>query len=78
MKALVYHGPGQKDWETKTDPKILAPSDAIVRIDSSTICGTEGRLAGMMLGSVTQRLLRIAPCPVLAVPTRTAVAAGAN
>jgi alcohol dehydrogenase len=41
MKALVYHGPGQKDWETKPDPGILAPTDAIVRIDSSTICGTD-------------------------------------
>ena len=41
MKALVYHGPGEKDWETKADPEILAPTDAIVRIDSSTICGTD-------------------------------------
>jgi alcohol dehydrogenase len=41
MKALVYHGPGQKDWETTEDPPIVAPSDAIVRIDSSTICGTD-------------------------------------
>jgi alcohol dehydrogenase len=41
MQALVYHGPGQKDWETKADPTIRAPSDAIVRIDSSTICGTD-------------------------------------
>jgi alcohol dehydrogenase len=41
MKALIYHGPGQKDWETKEDPAILAASDAIVRIDSSTICGTD-------------------------------------
>src|SRR5262249_49330993 len=41
MKALVYHGPGLKDWETKPDPGILAPTDAIVRIDSSTICGTD-------------------------------------
>jgi alcohol dehydrogenase len=41
MKALVYHGPGQKNWETKDDPAILAASDAIVRIDSSTICGTD-------------------------------------
>jgi alcohol dehydrogenase len=41
MKALVYHGPGEKNWETKPDPDVLAPTDAIVRIDSSTICGTD-------------------------------------
>src|SRR5262249_60952455 len=41
MKALVHHGPGLKEWETKPDPGILAPTDAIVRIDSSTICGTD-------------------------------------
>src|SRR6476646_4037779 len=41
MKALVYHGPGQRAWEDVLDPKIEAPTDAIVRIDSSTICGTD-------------------------------------
>jgi alcohol dehydrogenase len=41
MKALIYQGPGEKTWETKADPAILDPSDAIVRIDSSTICGTD-------------------------------------
>src|SRR5436309_10984739 len=41
MKALVYHGPGLRAWETKPDPTILEPTDAIVRIDSSTICGTD-------------------------------------
>jgi alcohol dehydrogenase len=41
MKALVFHGPGQKAWETKADPAIFEPTDAIVRIDSSTICGTD-------------------------------------
>jgi alcohol dehydrogenase len=41
MKALIYHGPGQKAWETKPDPTIIDPSDAVVRIDSSTICGTD-------------------------------------
>jgi alcohol dehydrogenase len=41
MKALIYHGPGEKAWETKPDPTIIDPSDAVVRIDSSTICGTD-------------------------------------
>jgi alcohol dehydrogenase len=41
MKALVYHGPGLRAWETKPDPAILEPTDAIVRVDSSTICGTD-------------------------------------
>src|SRR5262249_35874109 len=41
MKALVYHGPGKRAWEDVPDPTIQAPTDAIVRIDSSTICGTD-------------------------------------
>jgi len=41
MKALVYHGPGEKAWETVPDPAIQEPTDVIVRIDSSTICGTD-------------------------------------
>ena len=41
MKGLVYHGPGQRAWETVPDRRIEAPTDAIVRIDTSTICGTD-------------------------------------
>ena len=41
MKALVYHGPGQRGWDTVDDPTILDPTDALVRIDTSTICGTD-------------------------------------
>jgi alcohol dehydrogenase len=41
MKALVYHGPGEKAWESVPDPSILEPTDAIIRVDSSTICGTD-------------------------------------
>src|SRR5436309_7733149 len=41
MKALVFHGPGQKAWENVPDPVIEQPTDVIVRIDSSTICGTD-------------------------------------
>jgi alcohol dehydrogenase len=41
MKALVYHGPGHRGWDTLDDPSIRDPTDIIVRIDSSTICGTD-------------------------------------
>lgn len=41
MKALVYHGPGAKAWEDVADPTILQPTDAIVQIDTTTICGTD-------------------------------------
>jgi alcohol dehydrogenase len=41
MKALVYHGPGKRAWDTVADPGIVDPTDAIVRIDTSTICGTD-------------------------------------
>lgn len=41
MKALVYHGPGKKQWESKDDPKVERATDAIVRIDTTTICGTD-------------------------------------
>jgi alcohol dehydrogenase len=41
MKALVYHGPGKRSWDDVTDPTIHVPTDVVVRIDSSTICGTD-------------------------------------
>ncbi|MCY7344401.1 MAG: zinc-dependent alcohol dehydrogenase family protein [Pseudonocardia sp.] len=41
MKALVYHGPGQKDWEEVPNPKIVRGTDAIVAVDVTTICGTD-------------------------------------
>jgi alcohol dehydrogenase len=41
MKALVYHGPGKKALEEVPDPTILQPTDVIVRIDTTTICGTD-------------------------------------
>ena len=41
MRALVYHGPGQKAWEDVPKPGIIADTDAIVRVDAVTICGTD-------------------------------------
>jgi alcohol dehydrogenase len=41
MKALVYHGPDKKAWEGKPNPAIKVPTDAIVKILKTTICGTD-------------------------------------
>lgn len=41
MKALVYHGPGNKAWEDVPEPVIVHPTDIIVRVETTTICGTD-------------------------------------
>ena len=41
MKALVYHGPGNKSWETVPDPSPVQPTDVVVQVDTTTICGTD-------------------------------------
>ncbi len=41
MKALVYIGPGRKALEERPSPHIQAPTDAIVKITKTTICGTD-------------------------------------
>jgi alcohol dehydrogenase len=41
MKALVYRGPGQRAWEDKPLPTLQQPTDALVRITKTTICGTD-------------------------------------
>ncbi len=41
MRALVFHGPDQKAWEDAPTPTIVNDTDAIVRVDAVTICGTD-------------------------------------
>ena len=41
MKALVYQGPGKKALEDRPKPELTAPTDAIVKITKTTICGTD-------------------------------------
>jgi alcohol dehydrogenase len=57
MRALVYHGPGQKAWEDVPDPEITDEADVIVRIDTTTICGTDlhilnGDVRGVRAGRI--------------------------
>lgn len=53
MKALVFHGPGRRSWEEVPDPVIDAPTDAIVRVDAVTICGTDLHILGGDVPEVT-------------------------
>ncbi len=41
MKALVYHGPGNMAWEDADKPTVKDDTDAVVRVDATTICGTD-------------------------------------
>jgi alcohol dehydrogenase len=41
MRALVYDGPGKKQWREAPDPVVIDATDAIVGIDTTTICGTD-------------------------------------
>lgn len=41
MKALTYQGPGEKKWAEVPTPVVDKPTDAIVRILHTTICGTD-------------------------------------
>jgi threonine dehydrogenase-like Zn-dependent dehydrogenase len=57
MKAVVFHGVGDIRLDDMPEPKILQPTDAIVRLTASAICGTDlhmirGTLAGMIPGTI--------------------------
>jgi alcohol dehydrogenase len=41
MKALIYHGPGQKSLDEHAKPELRDAGDAIVRVTYTTICGTD-------------------------------------
>jgi alcohol dehydrogenase len=41
MKALVYHGPNERSWDEVPDPTLIDPTDAVVAVDATTICGTD-------------------------------------
>jgi threonine dehydrogenase-like Zn-dependent dehydrogenase len=41
MKAAVMHGPGDVRFETVEDPKILKPTDAIIQLSATCICGSD-------------------------------------
>ncbi|MEU0126452.1 MULTISPECIES: alcohol dehydrogenase catalytic domain-containing protein [unclassified Streptomyces] len=38
MHAFIYHGPGDGRWESVDDPRIEQPTDALVRVEATTVC----------------------------------------
>ncbi|HLT03524.1 MAG TPA: zinc-dependent alcohol dehydrogenase [Pseudomonas sp.] len=57
MKAVVFHDVGDIRLEEVPEPTLQAPTDAIVRLTASAICGTDlhmvrGTLAGMRPGTI--------------------------
>ena len=53
MQALVYHGPGKSAWQDVARPVVKETTDAIVRITTSTICGTDLHILKGDLPAVT-------------------------
>ena len=53
MNALVYQGPGRRSWESRPRPTILERGDAVVRMTTSTICGTDLHILKGDVPSVT-------------------------
>jgi alcohol dehydrogenase len=41
VKALVFHGPGSTSWTDVPDAQLVDPTDVVVRVDTTTICGTD-------------------------------------
>lgn len=57
MKAVVFHGIGDIRLDDVPEPTLSQPSDAIVRITTSAICGTDlymirGTMTGMKPGTI--------------------------
>src|SRR4051795_8379216 len=57
MKAIVFHGVGDIRLDDAPDPKLQEPTDAIVRLTASAICGTDlhmirGTFPGMVPGTI--------------------------
>ena len=54
MKALVYHGPGQKSWDDVPDAAIQDATDVVVHVDTTTICGTDLHILAGDVPAVTE------------------------
>src|ERR1700733_7860117 len=53
MKALVYRGPNDKAWDDVPEPGLIDDTDAIVRVDCTTTCGSDLQILKGHLPEVT-------------------------
>jgi alcohol dehydrogenase len=53
MKALVYHGAGRRAWEDKPMPRVISATDAVVKVSTTTICGSDLHIMKGDVPSVT-------------------------
>ena len=66
MKAVVWHGKSDVRVEEVPDPRILNPRDAIVKVTTTAICGSDlhlfdGFMPGMESGGRFSGLIRVRP-----------------
>ncbi len=57
MKAIVWHGVGDIRLDEVPDPTIQEPYDAVVRVTTSAVCGTDlhfvrGTVSGVRQGTI--------------------------
>ncbi|CAK8742995.1 hypothetical protein SODG_006206 [Sodalis praecaptivus] len=57
MKALVWHAVGDIRLDEVAEPRIEAPTDAVIRLTASAICGTDlhfvrGTFSDMRSGTI--------------------------
>ena len=70
MRAVVFHGIGDIRLDNVPEPKLQAPTDAIVRLTASAICGTDlhmirGTMPGMKAGTILGHEVTLVRCGAL-------------
>src|SRR5687767_11650911 len=53
MRGLVYHGPARRAWESRPRPSLQQETDAIIRMSTTTICGTDLHILKGHVSTVT-------------------------
>ena len=66
MKATMPYGPRDVRYEDRPDPKIIEPTDAIIKLSAACVCGSDlwpYRGIDLVKQSVPMQGLRLDPAP---------------